>query len=478
MNACYAPHTAKLLAALPQITRTDETSLWEAGFDSLKILFMPEAVIRPETPEPISEVLRLANAGGVPVTVRGAGTTLTGSATPVRGGWVLDLSALNAITIDAAHRMATVQCGAVVNTIQEKAAAQGLFYPPDPSSHRWCTIGGTIACNAGGLRCVKYGVTRDYVVALRGFLPTGEAVEWGKAVKKFATGYNIRDLWIGSEGTLGVITEAVLKLIPRPHMRRTVLVAYPSDTLALQSALQLLTTGVTPSILEFIDTLSVRGAEATVGEAFFPGKGEYAVVLVEVDGDEAAVERDFATVLEWASREGLQHRVARDEQDAESLWVVRRKCSGAMYELGPSKLNEDTVVPLAAMPALMEHIHELREQYQLPIAVFGHAGDGNLHVNIMYDRKDPKRSATAEHCLHSVMERVVALGGAISGEHGVGLAKSHYIGMQFDAVQLGVMQAIKKTFDPKGILNPGKIFEPFSPWEYERVHHAFPWDHR
>lgn len=476
MASNYAEFTERLKSTFHTITSTDEDAIFQNSFDSLKVSFRPEACIQPTTADQIGPILSLANEGSVPVTVRGVGSSLTGSATPIKGGWVLDVSKLNHIKIDPINRIADVGCGAVVKDIQDAAKKLNLFYPPDPSSYKWCTIGGNIACNAGGLRCVKYGVTRDYILSLKGYLPTGEFVEWAKPVRKFATGFNIRDLWIGSEGMLGIITSASLKLIPHPQERLTFLLGFDSETDALNSVMNLLQTNITPSIIEFIDSLSVKGAEETVGKQFFEGLSNPSVLLLEIDGDAQSLKKDSQAVLDWANQSTHYLMVASNEEEAEELWTVRRKCSGAMFKLGDSKLNEDVVVPLHQLPSLMAYVEKLRNNQKVPIAVFGHAGDGNLHVNIMYYREDEDMVQRAIYCLDHVMEKVIELNGAISGEHGVGLAKSHFIGKQLKPVQLKLMQSIKKSFDPNGILNPGKWFEAFSPWEHKRLDHQFPWD--
>jgi len=477
MEAPFSQFTTELKKQLPGIVKTDLATLYRYSFDSLKISFFPEAVIVPLSHDSIGKVLRLANAGKVPVTTRGVGSTLTGGATPLRGGWVLDLHLLNEIQIQPSNRIAQVGCGAVIKDIQDASAAHGLFYPPDPSSHKWCTIGGNIACNAGGLRCVKYGVTRDYILGLKGYLADGTYVEWAKPVRKFATAYNIRDLWIGSEGTLGVITSATLKLVALPSHKKTVLIGFNSEQSALSAVLELMQSKVTPSIMEFIDKLSVKGAQETVGVNFFANNPEICVLLVELDGnDEEELSREMKFLRSWIEKHSQLVRYAADDNDAETLWEVRRKCSGAMFKLGNSKLNEDVVVPLSRMPALLEAVNKLRQDTGIPIAVFGHAGDGNLHVNIMYDRENLSMSERARHCLQMLMETVVSLEGAISGEHGVGLAKSHFVELQFQTRQIELMKHIKQLFDPNNILNPGKIFEPFSPWEYERVTELLPWD--
>lgn len=475
----FAHALEQLRQSLSGSIQTDVDSLRNVSCDGLKISFMPAAHIVAAEAADVGKTLRIAHENHIPVVVRGAGSTLTGSATPYRGGWVLDVSRLNSIRIDPVQKMAFVGAGAVLRDIDAAAASRGLFYPPDPSSHRWCTAGGTIACNAGGLRCVKYGVTRDYVIALKGYLPTGEYVELGRAVRKFATGFNLRDLWIGSEGMLGVITEAVLRLIPRPKVRWTLLCGFSSDGEALRFALDLLSSGINPSILEFIDSLSVKGAERATGHQFFPGQSDPAVILLELDGqDMDALEREAKTVIEKAQAVTSNLRHSFLEVEGERLWEVRRKCSGAMFQLADTKLNEDVVVPLQEMPALIAFIHGLRANSGLPIAVFGHAGDGNLHINIMYDKDKPGKVKRAREALDALMHKVIALGGAISGEHGIGLAKSAYFSDQIPPVQVAWMKGIKNLIDPHGILNPGKIFEPFHPWEHAKIDISFPWDHR
>ncbi len=242
-----------LKSQLKDIVHIDSESIHSASFDGLKVFFSPTAVIRPKESSQVGVVLQLANEFCIPVTTKGAGSSLTGGATPIKGGWVLDLSLLNQIKIDVDNQVAHCGSGAIVADIQQQAAEQNLFYPPDPSSKMFCTIGGNIACNAGGLRCVKYGVTRDYILSLSGYLPTGEAVQWGRATRKFATGYNIRDLWIGSEGTLGIVTEAILRLIGKPVSQKTFLAAFRSDKDALRAPIELSRIGIRPSILEFLD---------------------------------------------------------------------------------------------------------------------------------------------------------------------------------------------------------------------------------
>ncbi len=460
------------------VVATDDASRQAAAFDSSKIPFVPVAVIRPRKAADIGVALTLANRHRVPVTVRGRGTTLTGAATPVRGGWVIDMMRLNRIRIDAETGMAHVQAGANVAAIQEAAEAQGWFYPPDPSSKKYCTIGGNVACNAGGMHGGKYGVTRDFVIALSGFLPTGEAVTWGTATKKFAAGFNLRDLWIGSEGMLGVVTGAVLKLIPQPAARWTLLTAFRDETAALLAARALFRQRVQPAICEFLDRDSVRCAESATGRPVFPGQSGRAVVLLELAGSATEVKEQQRTVLAWAKAHAVAHRAARTRDEAEQLWAVRRKCSGAMFELADSKLNEDITIPMGSYVAFARFLKDLKRRSGLAIPTFGHIGDGNLHVNIMYHRAKPAEARAAEAAVERLMRTVVALGGAISGEHGIGLAKSPFLRIQHSPAQVKAMRAVKDALDPRGILNPGKMFEVFHVWKHPRLAVKLPWDHK
>lgn len=464
-----------LKKALGNEVLTDETSLFKASFDAMKLSFMPTAVIKPSSCDSVGTVLKLANQYRIPVTTRGAGSTLTGSATPVNGGWVLDLSLLNKIEIDAFSKYAYVEAGAITGEIQRQAKALGLFYPPDPASSAFCTIGGNIACNAGGLRGVKYGVTRDYVVALEGFLATGEPVSWGLPLRKFSSGYNIRDLWIGSEGTLGVITKAVLKLIKKPAVTGTFLAEFASEESALEGAQALLGQGIAPSVLEFMGHLTVIGAqkEMKIATPTMPG---HSILLIELDGHPAVVEEERAALIKWAKDHADQFYEAKNQEEADELWQIRRRCSGAMFQFGDSKLNEDIVVPLDKTVELIKFVEKLSKEKSLRIPTFGHVGDGNFHVNIMYNHGNEGMRKHAEEALRMLMEHVVKLGGAITGEHGIGLAKSPFLKLQHTEVEINAMLAIKKALDPKGILNPGKIFTPFEAWKYDRVQAKMPWE--
>jgi len=471
--------TRKLLRQLGAgVVFTDKKRCLEASYDSGRMSFLPAAVIKPRKAVDVGIVLQLANQYGVPVTPRGRGTTLMGSATPVKGGWVLDLLRLNRIRIDEEAGFAHVQAGAVVGKIQDQAAAMGWFYPPDPSSRNYCTIGGNIACNAGGMHGGKYGVTRDFVIALQGYLPTGEYVEWGTATRKFAAGFNLRDLWIGAEGMLGVVTGAVLRLIPQPASRWTLLTSFADELSAFKAARALFAARLQPAICEFLDRSSVTCAESAMATTIFAGQPGRPVMLLEFAGGDAEVKAAKKPVLAWAQKYAIGYRAARTRAEAENLWAVRRKCSGAMFEMGDAKLNEDVTVPLAAYEKFARFLDQLRRTSGLAIPTFGHLGDGNLHVNIMYHKADPAECARAEAAVQALMKKVVALGGAISGEHGIGLAKTPFLRLQHSPAEIGAMRAVKHALDPQGIMNPGKMFEVFETWKQPKVAAKFPWDHR
>jgi len=472
-------HTDALLSRLgPEVVRTDDASRFAASLDNLRLSFLPDAVLAPRNEDDVCVILCEANSRGVPVTPRGGGTATTGSACPVKGGWVLDLSGWQNLFIDAQNGIAYVQPGVKTATLSTEAEKQGWFYPPDPSSNSYCTIGGNIACNAGGMRGAKYGVTRDYVMSLEGFLPTGKWVRWGADLRKYASGYNMRDLWIGSEGTLGVVTGAVLRLISKPKSRATFLLAFKDEFPALAFTRILTAAHLVPSILEFMDRQCVG---CTLAEGLvLPLKVETgtipSVLLIELDGDEERVEEDALLMAELARPLALAVKRADSPAEAEKLWAVRRKCSKAMFRLADGKLNEDVVIAPHAQDDLMRFTLELKEKTGLATPVFGHAADGNFHVHVMYRKNVEEDCAKAEMAVGQIMEKVVELGGAISGEHGIGLAKTPFFHLQHSKDEIEAMLAVKRALDPKGILNPGKIFEQFRVWEHKTADVKLPWD--
>lgn len=472
-----------LKAVLPaEHIRTDADELYRASMDNMRFSRLPSAVIHPAEEEALAAVLKIANKHGIPITVRGAGSATTGATTPTAEGWVIDLSSWKNLHIDAGAMMAFVQPGVTIQAIDDAAGECGLFFPPDPGSKKFATIGGALACNAGGLRGAKYGVTRDYVFGLEGFMANGEFVKWGANLRKYVSGYNIRDLWIGSEGTLGVITGAVLKLLPKPASRITLLAAFSDERSALGTVRQILEARLTPAILEFLDSETVEcfrrsGRVAELPDwmrAFLDGP----VLLIEFDGHAGEVDDSFAKLRELLETQQIHFRSTTDEDEAEVLWQIRRGSSKAMFQLGNTKLNEDIVVPLEAQIPLLGVIERLRQSTGLPCPSFGHAADGNFHVHIMYNREDKASCEKAKKGIRELMQAVVDLGGVITGEHGVGLAKSPFLHLQHSAFEIDLMKKVKALFDPNNILNPGKMFEPFEVWEHPREEVQMPWDHK
>ena len=456
----------------------DPASRAEAGIDALRLRRDPECVVRPDDIAGLTAFLEVANAHGVPVTARGAGSSTTGASVPQASGWALDLRHWNGIEIDAEAGIAHVGPGALTAEIDRRAREHGWFYPPDPSSKAYSTIGGNIATNAGGLRGAKYGVTRDYVLALEGCLPTGPFVRWGLPLRKYASGLNLRDLWIGSEGTLGVVTRASLKLLPAPPARWTALAAFPDEARALEAVRALMAARLVPSILEFLDRQSVEATSRHTGAPILADHRDVAVLLIELDGEPEVVARQAEAVTAVIEADALALQATDDPSEAEALWTVRRQCSPAMYAMGDTKLNEDVVVPLGAYHDLIAMTLRVRESTGLATPTFGHAADGNFHVHVMYDHAAEGAPQKAADAVQMIMEAVVAMGGAITGEHGIGLAKSSFLHLQHTPAEIAAMRAVKAALDPNHILNPDKIFAATDVWAFPRDREAvFPWQH-
>lgn len=425
--------------------------------DATKLEFMPDAVAFPRTSEEVSSILSLAAKAGFPVIPRGAGTGKSGGALPVRGGLVLAMDRFNRILhIDQDNLIARVEPGVITARLQEEVEKIGLFYPPDPASVKISTIGGNVAACAGGLRAVKYGVTRDYVLGLKVVLPTGEIIKTGVETAKGVVGYDLTRLIVGSEGTLAVITAVTLRLLPKPATTKTMLTFFREATKAVQTVSEIIRRKVVPTTLEFMDRQCIDCAREEMGEFIPPGAD--AVLLIEVDGDENVTEREMDEVRDICLRSGaIRFDVASDAVEAENLWEIRRDISEMIFKLGPHKISEDIVVPRSRMAEYIDFLNQLGQKYQLPLPAFGHAGDGNIHVNIMYDKKRPQDAANADKVVEEVFRKVIDMGGTISGEHGVGITKAPYFGMEISRPAIELMTRLKKAFDPLGILNPGKI---------------------
>ncbi|MBI1911860.1 MAG: FAD-binding protein [Deltaproteobacteria bacterium] len=427
------------------------------SYDATNSLHLPEAVVFPATAEEISLILKMANAEGFPVIPRGAGTGFSGGSLPVEGGVVISTERMKAvIEIDPDNLTAIAEPGVVTWEFQQEVEKLGLFYPPDPSSLKFSTIGGNIAECAGGPRAVKYGVTKDYVLGLEVVLPTGEIINTGVRTAKGVVGYDITKLMVGSEGTLGIVTKATLKLLPLPETIKTMLAIFPDLKDAAKAVSGIIRAKVIPSTLELIDSVCIKCVEeyAQVG---LP-QAE-AVLLIEVDGSFDTVDKDSEVVKRICAGNGsTEVRIANDKKEVKDLWKARRAISASLFRVKPNKINEDIVVPRSAIPELIAGLQEIGKKRNLLIAGFGHAGDGNIHVNIMYDKKDPKESKEAQEAVVDVFGLTIKLGGTLSGEHGVGITKAPYLKMELTEASIDAMKRIKAAFDPKGILNPGKIF--------------------
>jgi glycolate oxidase len=418
----------------------------------------PDAVVFPGSAEEVSSVVQLANRVPFPVIARGAGSGLTGGARPIHGGVVVSTQQLNKILkIDSDNLQIVVQPGVVTEDLQEKVEAVGLFYPPDPQSREYCTIGGNLAENAGGPRAVKYGVTRSYVLALQAVLPEGTLVRLGARTLKSVVGYDLLSLLVGCEGTLGIITEATLRLLPAPESRGTLLSVFDRMEAAAGAVASSFKAGVLPSAIEFMDQASIRCVEE-YQPAGLPTDAA-AVLGVEVDGSPAEVERSTLKVKEIMEKCGArQIRLSASEEEAETLWKARRAVGPALARIAPIKVNEDIVVPLSRLPEAVRRIHAIAYEHGVECACFGHAGDGNIHVNLLVDVEDEDAMRRADRAVDGLFDLVIELGGSITGEHGVGTTKQQFIGMELKPEVIDTMVRIKQALDPKGVLNPGKIF--------------------
>jgi glycolate oxidase len=439
--------------------RRDDASLAAYGVDALKIGHPADLVIIPGSTREIAAVARLCHEMRVPLVVRGAGTGYTGGAVPTSGGVVLSVERLNRILeIDEDNLLAVVQPAVITGELQAAVESRGLFYPPDPQSLKESSIGGNVAECAGGPRAFKYGVTKRYVLALEAVLPTGEIVRTGSKAVKNVVGYDLTQLLVGSEGTLAIITEITLRLVPKPPAVATLRACFGDVTSAVRAVTELLRRRVVPVTLELMDADSLQAVVDYVGERLAP-EGTGALLLLEVDGFPEAVEAE-AQRLEDACRAAGAIEVLRAANDAErsALWRVRRETSYALRTIAGLKLNNDVVVPRGRVPELIALVERLRRAHRLRIPCFGHAGDGNIHVNIMVSPEDADEVARARQAVSELFEGVVALEGSISGEHGIGFAKAPYIGLELSPDVIALSKRVKAAFDPHGILNPGKIF--------------------
>ncbi len=427
------------------------------AYDGTFVEGRPDVAVLPGDAGQVAAVLALARREGIAVVPRGMGSGLAAASVPFGGGIVLTLTRMNRILeIDPVDMVAVAEAGVITGDLQAAVEAQGLFYPPDPSSLKHSTLGGNVACNAGGPRGLKYGVTRDYVLALQAALADGRLLRAGTRTAKNATGYSLVGLFVGSEGTLGVVTEVTLRLLPRPQAVRTVLAVFPRLDDASQAVTAVLRAGIRPATLELMDETAIRCVEDYL-HLGLPLDVE-AILLAECDGEAAQVEAESVAVAALCGEHGARSvRTAASAQDRDDLWRARRAVSGSLSRPRPNKLGEDIVVPRHAIPAMVARLKEIGREHQLPIVIFGHAGDGNLHPNMLFDRRDPEERARVQRASAAIFRAAVQLGGTLSGEHGVGVLKREFLPLAVDPVAIDAMRAVKRALDPKGILNPGKV---------------------
>ena len=439
----------------PANVSTSPEELVVYSYDATQRESLPWAVVRPRSSREISEILKLANRERFPVVPRGAGTGMSGGSVPIQGGVVLSLERMNHILeIDDQDFIAVVEPGVITGDLHREVEAQGMFYPPDPASNKFCTLGGNVAECAGGLRAVKYGVTKDYVLSLEVVLPTGEIITTGARTIKSVAGYDLTKLIVGSEGTLGIATRITLKLLRLPETVRTLAAFFSEVPVAAKAASAIMASGVLPRALEFVDQAALRAVEGYLKEDL--SHGAAAMLLVEVDGPAESTAREADRIAEIMMQSGAV-RVNRAGSDAEreQLWKARRAISPALYTIKPKKLNEDIVVPRSRIADSLQEIAAIAERHGLLIVNFGHAGDGNIHTNILFDEEDRTK---AEIAVKEIFASTLRLGGSITGEHGIGLSKADYLPMELGPEAIAAMKRIKQALDPNNILNPGKIF--------------------
>ena len=438
---------------------TDATDLHTYSYDAAVVEpVLPGLVVRPTTAAALGAAVRLCNDNGLPLTVRGAGTNLSGGTVPLPNGVVIVTNGMQSILeINEADMYAVVQPGVVTAKLAAAVEAKGLFYPPDPGSQAVSTIGGNVAENAGGLRGLKYGVTRDYVMGLNFFDVDGNLVKSGSRTVKCATGYNLTGLMVGSEGTLGVFAEIILKLIPLPAHRKALMAVFESVEKASETVAAIIADRIVPATLEFMDNYTIRAVE-DFSKAGLPTDAA-AMLLVELDGHAAQVEEDAARVEDLCRTLGASSiRVASDDAERDRVWAARRAALSALAQRKPTLVLEDATVPRSRIPDMVAAIRTIARRYDLTIGTFGHAGDGNLHPTILTDKRDAAEWQRVEKAIDAIFDDALKMGGTLSGEHGTGLAKSRYLEKETSAGTILFSSRLKRALDPKNILNPGKIF--------------------
>jgi len=440
--------------------KTDTATLEAYSGDKWFAVATPEAVALPRSTDSVSKILRWAHQHHIPVTARGAGHGYVGGCVPVRRGLVLSLEKMNRIReIHETDFVAVVQAGVITADLQSQAEQKHLFYPPDPASRADCSIGGNVATNAGGPRCLKYGVTRDYLLGAEVVLADGTVVQTGGRTHKNKTGFDLHRLFVGSEGMLGVVTEATLKLLPLPPFRAALSVGVESTAKAAHILAQVFRAGFLPSALEIADHFTLQAAMKRTGSRMFEGCEAH--LIIELDGQVASVKSELRTLTQLIQAEQPTFiKKGLGNEGCEKIWQIRREFSYALRDTGLTKLNEDIVVPRSRLVPLFEFAEKLQKRFKIPVACFGHAGDGNIHVNVMIDKTDPAQEAQGRKVLDALFAQVLKWKGAITGEHGVGLAKRPWLSQALSPENLALHRTLKTALDPHGILNPGKFLDP------------------
>ncbi len=439
--------------------KVDKAHLRAYSYDATKERYEPDAVVFPENEEEVSKILKYCNDNKIAIIPRGAGSGFTGGALPVNGGIVLAMEKyMNKILeIDEKDMVAVVQPGVVNAHLQREVEKRGLFYPPDPASMDYSTIGGNVSENAGGMRAAKYGLTKDYVMSLKAVLPNGDIIRAGKRTIKDVAGYNVAGILIASEGTLAVITEITLKLLPKPKLKKTYMGIFKHVEDAMNAVYKSLAKGAMPVAMEFMDSLVVKALREKLNVDLPDWAG--ALLIGDVDGNtQEEIDYQLNILKSSFKEEGAKEfRIAQNEEESKEIWFARRNASPAITIYGSKKLNEDISVPRSKLPEALNGIYKIGEKYGVLIPCFGHAGDGNIHVNVMVDGSNEDELKRGYQAVEEVFKYVVSLGGTLSGEHGIGLSKAPFMKIAFSDAELELFRRIKKAFDPNGILNPGKM---------------------
>jgi glycolate oxidase len=451
------------IAELKEIVQTgrvliDESDRYSYSFDASFGTYLPDAVVQTKSVEELAKIVKLANREAIPIYPRGQSTSLSGGPLPIQGGVVLDLSVMDdVLEIYEEDLVAVVSVGVLTAAIHKAADEKGLIYPPDPSSSNVSTIGGNLAENAGGPRGLKYGVTKDYVIGLEVITPEGEIIQTGGRTVKNVTGYDLTKLIVGSEGTLGIITKAVLRLLPKPPATATLMAVFLNLVDAGRAITKILTSGILPSKMELMDRASIIAVE-NYQPMGLPTEAE-AIILLELDGHPLAIKEEITKAEQLCFSVGASNvKIPKDDLEKEEIWKARKLVSPAIVRIKPTKISEDATVPRSKIPEMCARLQQIKDKYSVNLVVFGHIGDGNLHPNIICNKNDAEEMSRVEKAVTEIFTSALELGGTLSGEHGIGHMKAPFMEMELGKVGLDMMKRIKSVWDPNNIMNPGKIF--------------------